>query len=127
VWRSRRRLRELENEVATARADQAELRRRLQLFEDIAAAAGSGGWDGPANGAAAVGSATPAVDPAPGVPPVAPVPPELLAAARELRSHGVPVRLEVEGSEFIAVIEGPGDPARWWQAIREIAAEEEPP
>lgn len=146
MWRSGRRLRQLEKEVAAARAERAELRRRLQVFEDIAAAAGRGAGRGLAAGAetgsSAAGPATsatatdaaaggshaaPATDPAPGLPPAAPVPPELLAAGRELRAHGVPVRLDVDGSEFVAVIEGPGDPARWWQAIREISVEEEQP
>src|SRR5579859_7603647 len=37
VWRLKRRLRRLEGELAEAKADQAELRRRLELFEMIAA------------------------------------------------------------------------------------------
>ncbi len=40
MWREKRRLRQLENEVAQARAGQADLQRRLELFEKIAAAAG---------------------------------------------------------------------------------------
>src|SRR5260370_38352441 len=42
VWKERhsRRMRRLENEVAEAKAGQAELQRRVELFEKIAAAAG---------------------------------------------------------------------------------------
>jgi hypothetical protein len=48
---------------------------------------------------------------------LAPLPPNLLAAARDLRGHDVPVRLEVAGAEVIAVVGGPGDPREWWTAI----------
>ncbi len=109
VWLGRRRLRRLENEVVEARADQAELRRRLELFERIAAAAG-----------ATVGG--PASD--------GPVPPSLLAAAGDPRYKGAPVRLTVDGREVIAVIGGEsGDPEQWWAAIRglELGAPRDPP
>ena len=100
MWRGRRRLRQLESEIAEAKANQAELRRRLELFEMIAAAAG-------------VAADSPA--------PTAPVPPVLVAAARELHRRDVPVRLDVGGTEVIAVIGGEGDPGRWWTAIVELA------
>jgi hypothetical protein len=184
VWRAGRRLRKLESELAATRAEQAELRRRLRLFEEIAAAAGAvapdvsrpgagprrqppapidgsypasappgsepavpspvgyvlpaaAGWpDGgstaepvvPGDGlalpdtrsaAAPHGSAQPDLSPADLA--AERVPPELMAAARELRSHEVPVRMRVAGAELAVVVEGPGDPARWWQAIREVA------
>jgi hypothetical protein len=96
VWLMRHRLRQLEDELARAKADQAELRWRLERFEKIAAAAG-----------ADVG--TPA--------PPAPMPPSLLAAARELHRREAPVRLDVAGTEVIAVIGGAGDPREWWAAI----------
>jgi hypothetical protein len=101
VWRGRRRLRWLEDELARTRADQAELRRRVETFEMIAAAAG----------AASV--------------PCSPMPPELLAAAREVRARDTPVRLDVAGAEVIAVIGGEGDPREWWTAIWQIARPEE--
>lgn len=97
----RRRLRRLEGELAEARAVQAELRQRLERFEMIAAAAG-----------AAVSASVP----------LAPMPPELVAAARELRQRDVPVRLDIGGAEVIAVIGGEGDPREWWQAIWQLAA-----
>lgn len=100
MWRIKRRLRWLEDELARAKADQAELRRRLQRFEMIAAAAG-----------AAAGPAAPKE----------PVPPTLLAAARELRDRDVPVRLRVGDTEVVAVIGGEGDPREWWAAICELA------
>lgn len=90
MWRKRRGFRRLADEVADARAEQAELRRRVEAFEMIAAAAGA---------------AMHAV-------PDAPVPPELVAAAVERRSGDVPVRLEVAGSDVFAVVGGPGDSAR---------------
>ena len=98
MWRMTRRLRRLEDELARARAERAELRQRLQRFEMIAAAAGAA-----------------ARSPAP------PVPPTLLAASRELRDRDVPVRLQVDDTEVIAVIGGEGDPREWWAAIRELA------
>lgn len=95
----RRGARRLADELAETRADQAELRRRLEAFEAIAAAAGA------------------AMHPVPD----APVPPELMAAANEHRSEDVPVRLEVAGSEVVAVLGGPGDPREWWTAIWQFA------
>jgi len=109
MWRRRHRLQQLESEVAQAKAERAELRRRLDWFETIAAAAG----------AAAPGNETTRT----GLPrrqntvAIAPLPPNLLAAARDLRRHDVPVRLEVAGAEVIAVVGGPGDPREWWTAI----------
>jgi hypothetical protein len=100
VWRTRHRLRRLETELAAGRAERAELRRRLDWFETIAAAAG----------------ASP-----PGAVPTATMPPSLVAVAREARAQDVAVRLEVAGSEVIAVIGGTGDPDEWWSAIRLIA------
>jgi hypothetical protein len=100
VWRGRRRLRQLESEIAEARADQAELRRRLEFFEMIAASAGA----------------------APGPPaPPGPMPPALVAAARELHREEVPVRLDVDGTEVVAVVAGEGDPREWWTAIWRLA------
>jgi hypothetical protein len=97
VW-GRRRLHRLEEEIAEAKADSAALRDRLDLFESIAAAAG-----------AAVGPV-----------PEAPMPPELVAAAREVHSQDIPVRLNVSGTEVIAIIGGPGDPREWWTAIWQL-------
>ena len=98
----KRRLRRLENAVLEARADQAELQRRVVLFEKIAEAAGAT-----------------LRDPAPSVP----VPPSLLAAADDLRQEGTPVRLAVDGREVIAVVGGQGgDPGEWWAAIRRLAS-----
>jgi hypothetical protein len=105
VWRWRRRLRQLEDELVRTRVDQAELRRRLEMFEMIAASAG----------AETVSSAH--ADAA--------LPPELLAAARELRGRETPVRLDIAGAEVIAVIGGDGDPREWWTAIRQMACREE--
>ncbi len=99
MWRMRRRLRRLEGEFAAARADQAELRQRLEFFEMIAAATGAA-----------------ARHPVPS----APMPPPLVAAARELRRQDVPVRMDVGGTEVIAVIGGEGDPREWWTAIWEL-------
>lgn len=102
VWQRTRRLEQLEKEVAAARAAQAELQRRVDLFEQIAAAAGA------------------AID---DTAPLQPVPPALLAAARDGRHDGSPVRLAVDGSQVIAVIgdEG-GDPREWWAAIHRLAS-----
>jgi hypothetical protein len=99
VWRKKRGFRRLADELAEARGEQAELRRRLEAFEMIAAAAGAD---------------TPAV-------PDAPMPPALVAAARETRSADVPVHLDVAGVEVVAVIGGPGDPREWWTAIWHLA------
>lgn len=104
-------MRRLESEVAAGRAEQAELRRRLELFEKIAAAAGAA-LDDPAQGDAG------ATD----VLATAPVPPSLLAAAQDPRRSGAPVRLDVNGSELIAVVDGEGDPHEWWSAIRRLAS-----
>jgi hypothetical protein len=99
-------MRRLENEIAEAKAERAELRQRLELFEKIAAAAGVE-VDGPAKAAAAAKS----------------VPPSLLAAAQDPRQHGAPVRLDVDGRELIAVVDGKGgDPHEWWSAIRRLAS-----
>ncbi|MGB6455465.1 MAG: hypothetical protein WBH47_13370 [Streptosporangiaceae bacterium] len=95
MWRKGRGFRRLADEVAEARIEQAELRRRLEAFEMIAAA---------------VGAAVQGV-------PDAPVPPALIAAAGERRSEDVPVRLDVPGGEVFAVVGGPGDPREWWTAI----------
>jgi hypothetical protein len=102
VWQRRRRLARLENEVAAARTAQADLQQRVAAFEKIAAAAGA------------------AID---DTMPVAPVPPSLQAAALDPRHTGAPVRLEVGGSDVIAVIgdEG-GDPREWWAAIHRLAS-----
>jgi hypothetical protein len=101
MWRLRHRLRELEREIAEARASQHELRQRLEFFEQIAAAAG-------------------AVPKAPAPP--APLPPALAAAASQVRSRDAPVRVEVEGTEVIAVIGGEGDPQEWWSAIWQLVS-----
>jgi hypothetical protein len=102
MWRRRRRLLQLEAEVAQGKAERAELRLRLDWFEAIAAAAGAA----PSAQLPRRQSETP----------MAP-PPNLLAAARDLPRHDVPVRLEVAGAEVIAVVGGPGDPREWWTAI----------
>lgn len=101
MWRLRRRVRRLEGELAEARASQAELRRRLEFFEMIAAATGA--------------AARPV--------PSAPMPPPLMAAARELHRQDVPVRLDIAGAEVIAVIGGEGDPREWWTAIWELTGQ----
>jgi hypothetical protein len=107
VWQRRRRLRELETAVAEAREAQAELQRRLGMFEKIAEAAGAG-LDGS-------GRAVPE--------PAVPVPPALFAAASSPRQDDVPVWLDVDGREVIAVVGGEdGDPRAWWAAIRRLAA-----
>jgi septal ring factor EnvC (AmiA/AmiB activator) len=109
VWRARRRLRRLEQEVADARVAQAALQRRLEAFEQIAAAAGAPVTrDGDSDDTDTS---------------LQPVPPTLIAAAREAHEKGSPVRLPVNGGEVIAVIgdEG-GDPREWWAAIHRLAA-----
>lgn len=100
MWRRRRGLQRLADEVAEARAEQAELRRRVAAFEMIAAAAASPDLS-------------------------APVPPALAAAARELRATEVPVRLDVAGTAVVAVVGGAGDPRQWWAAIWRLAAPDE--
>jgi hypothetical protein len=102
MWRGRRRLRRLESEMLAANADRAELRQRLDLFEKIAEAAGA------------------AIDSVPS----SPMPPELVAAAREEHAGEFPVRLDVAGSQVIAVIGGTGDPREWWTAIWSLAGQE---
>jgi hypothetical protein len=111
VWQARRRLRQLEQEVAESRAAQAVLQQRVEMFERIAAAAGVSIRD------AAPGQAAPAASSS------QPVPPTLLAAAAEPGRDGSPVRLAVEGSDVIAVIgdEG-GDPREWWAVIRRLGS-----
>jgi hypothetical protein len=102
VWRRgrRTRIRRLEDAVAEAKASQAELMRRLELFERIAAAAG-----------ADIGG-----------PPAADVPQSLITAAQDPREDA-PVRLDVGGREFIAVLGGEGgDPREWWAAIQQLAS-----
>jgi hypothetical protein len=95
-------MRRLENEVAEAKAGQAELQRRVELFEKIAAAAGVELDD-----AVAMDS----------------VPPSLLAAAQDPRHTGAPVWLDVDGRELIAVVDGEGgDPREWWSAIQRLAS-----
>ncbi len=97
-----RRIDRLEDEAAAASADRAELRQRLELLESVAAAAGA--------------------EPYRAVP-AASMPPELLAAARDLRGGDVPVRLEVAGNDVVAVIGGAGDPREWWTTIWQLAAQ----
>jgi hypothetical protein len=94
-------MRRLENEVAAARANQADLTRRLELFEKIAAAAGVELTDPPEPGE---------------------VPPQLATAAQDPRQDA-PVRLNVDGREFVAVVGGGdgGDPIEWWTAIKQLA------
>jgi hypothetical protein len=103
VWLKRHGFRRLADELTEARAEQAELRRRLEAFERIAAAAGA---------------------PVSAVPD-APVPPQLIAAARDGRLEDVPVRLDVIGSEVFAVVSGPGDPREWWTAVWSLARRDE--
>jgi hypothetical protein len=110
LWRGRRRIRRLEDQIATAQADQDELRRRLELFEMIAAAAGAT-LTAPAWWGAAV--------------PAAPMPASLVAAAGEHSPREAPVRLDVAGTEIIAVIGGPGDPREWWSAVWQVAGRTE--
>ena len=102
MWRQKRRarMRQLEEAVAEAKASQTELMRRLELFEKIAAAAGADLGD----------------------PPAADVPQPLITAAQDPRDDA-PVRLEVGGREFIAVLGGEGgDPRQWWAAIQRFAS-----
>jgi hypothetical protein len=104
----RGRIQRLEEEIAQARAERADLRQRLQMFEMIAAAAGVGEPDPlPGTPSAAVpGGAVPA-----------PLPVSLIAAAHERRARHEPVWLEVGDSDVIAVVGGSGDPREWWSAI----------
>ncbi len=106
MWRGRRRIRRLEDEITAAKAEQAELRRRLQVFEMIAGAAGAALPQPPSQGT--------------GVP-ASPMPASLAAAARTASSAEAPVMLDVGGTEVIAVIGGPGDPREWWSAVCQVA------
>jgi hypothetical protein len=107
VWREKRRLRQLEAEVARAKAGQADLQRRLELFEKIAAAAG-------AEVAARPGEPGAEDDT---------VPQSLVIAAQDPRQNGAPVRVNVDGRELVAVVGGGGgDPQEWWAAIRRLAS-----
>ena len=104
MWlaRRRRRIQRLENAVAEAKASQAELMRRVELFEKIAAAAGVELSDQPA---------------------AAHVPRPLMAAAQDPRQDTA-VRLDVAGHEFIAVVGGDGgDPHEWWAAIQHLVVQ----
>jgi len=54
--------------------------------------------------------------------PSAPMPKELLAAARGVGDHGdSPVRFELAGATVIVVAGSEGDPREWWMAIWRIA------
>jgi hypothetical protein len=123
VWQGRKRLAQLEQEIAAARAEQAALQRRVDVFEQIAAAAGAA-LDDTLPGAATQAATVAAGDPGGGVRQV--VPPVLLAAAADPRPAGSPVRLAVNGSEVIAVIgdEG-GDPRQWWTTIRALGSRQQ--
>lgn len=106
MWREKRRLRQLENEVAQARAGQADLQRRLELFEKIAAAAGAEVSD-------------PAAEQADDDT----MPQSLVVAAQDPRQGGAPVRVDVDGRELVAVVGGGGgDPHEWWSAIQRLAS-----
>jgi hypothetical protein len=98
-------MRRLEDELAGTKADQLELRRRLELFEAIASAAGAAapdaGWWGE-------------------IVPSAPMPASLLAAVGD-RETSSAVRLDVGGKDVIAIIGGPGDPREWWSAMWHLA------
>ena len=117
MWRRRRRLQLLETEIAQGKAERAELRRRLEWFETIAAAAGAVA-PGTDSGLPSTTLSRAAQD---STAPSAPLPPNLLAAARDLRGHDIPVRLDVAGAEVIAIVGGPGDPREWWRAIWQTA------
>jgi hypothetical protein len=123
MWRRRRRIQQLEIDIAQGKAERAELRRRLDWFEAIAAAAGATPGTEPGQWSAA-GTLVPGSGP-PGTAPQAaapwPPPQNLLAAARDLHRRDVPVRLEVAGAEVVAVVGGPGDPREWWTAIWQMA------
>jgi hypothetical protein len=131
VWHARRRLAQLEREVAEARAAQTALQRRVALFEKIAAAAGVQIEDHlstrpnlrfqplpPAEAALSPQSALRSQPPSPSQP----VPTSLLAAAADPRPDGSAVRLAVGGNDLIVVIgdEG-GNPREWWAAIQRLA------
>jgi hypothetical protein len=114
---------------------QANLQRRVDMFEKIAAAAGAA-LDDPVLGDpvfddGGLADTVPSHPvpfqsaPSPSVPframPFRRVPPALLAAARAPQPRGCPVRLAVGGVEVIAVIgdEG-GDPRDWLIAIHRL-------
>jgi hypothetical protein len=128
MWRRRRRLQRLETEIAQGKAERAELRRRLEWFETIAAAAGAAAPGTDPQRAALLSTDLPSTTAVragrQSTVPSAPLPPNLLAAARDLRSQDVPVRLEVAGAEVIAIVGGPGDPRDWWTAIWRTAGPE---
>jgi hypothetical protein len=107
VWRAKRRIRRLEDEVATARADRAELRRKLEMFERIAGAAGAELPDPPWWE----------------VPSTVPVPASLVAASQSPGQDEAPVRLIVGDTDVIAVVAGPGDPREWWSAVCQTASQ----
>ena len=91
--------------MAEARAERAQLTRRIALFEQIVATAGL------------------ELDEAPGV---SEVPSPLLAAAGDPRHSGAPVRLDVNGREMVAVVGGEkGDPREWWAAIQRLATRQQ--
>jgi hypothetical protein len=102
-WK-RGRIRRLEEEIAESRADQADLRQRLQIFESIAAAA-AGAGPGSLPGLHSVTT------------PTGPLPSSLIVAANEVRARQEPVWLDVGDGDVIAVVGGPGDPREWWSAI----------
>lgn len=132
MWHERRRLAQLEREVAEARAAQAALQQRVALFEKIAAAAGVEIEDHvstrpslrfqPLPPAEAAPTSQPALRSQP-YSPSQPVPTSLLAAAADPRPDGSAVRLAVGGNDLIVVIgdEG-GNPREWWVAIQRLAA-----
>jgi hypothetical protein len=126
MWRRRRRIQQLEIEIEQGKAERAELRRRLDWFEAVAAAAGAA-----PPGADLHRTELPSTTPLSTGPvragPQSTVPgppPNLLAAARDLRGHDVPVRLDVAGTEVVAIVGGPGDPREWWKAIWQTAGPE---
>jgi hypothetical protein len=106
LWRGRRRIRRLEDEITAARVERAELRRRLEVFEMIAGAAGARLPESRWHGTHQAASRMPA---------------SLAAAANAVRPDEAPIMLEVAGTEIIAVIGGPGDPREWWSAVCEVA------
>jgi hypothetical protein len=54
--------------------------------------------------------------------PTAPMPRQLVAAAREPREEEFAARLDLAGVKVVAVIRGEGDPREWWTAIWLTAA-----
>jgi hypothetical protein len=110
VLSRRRRIRRLEFEVAEAWASQDELRRRLELFERIAAAAGADLARDPWWREACIPE---------------PVPPTLVAAARDAGPRPRAVCLSAAGTDVIAVADEPGDAADWWAAVSCVAAQDD--